>query len=93
MLCKDIINLAHNTHLRKFHLKFLYYDVTWIITLLSQITSPYLVEMCLEFNVDYGSLPNAIDWTQLADVFNQQHWSNLLELRVLYYIIAVSGKC
>ena len=28
------------------------------------------------------SLLNTINWTQLADVFNQQQWSNLRELRV-----------
>ena len=84
---KDI-NLAHNTHLRFFHLKIIYYDgkpPTWVITLLSQITSPYLVEMCLEFPFafDDPSHLNTIDWTPLVDLFNQQQWSNLQELKVL----------
>ena len=39
--------------------------------------------MCLEFHVDDASHLNTIDWTQLVDLFNQQQWSNLQELRVL----------
>jgi hypothetical protein len=79
------INLAHNTHLRSLHLK-VYVEpllpLTWVITLLTQITSPYLVHMSLEFEEDDVSILNTIDWTGLEDVFNQQRWSNLQELTV-----------
>ena len=87
MFRKDI-NLAHNTHLRSFNLNIFHHDVsslTWVITLLSQITSPYLVELCLGFLLDDDSLLNTIEWTQLAGVFNQQQWSSLQELRVHWY--------
>ena len=90
---KDI-NLAHNTHLRSFDLKMFHRDVnpiTWVITLLSQINSPYLVEMCLVFQLDDDSLLNTIEWTQLADVFNQQQWSSLQELGVHWYGPAVKS--
>jgi hypothetical protein len=84
------INLAHNTHLRSFHLKMFHREVSpltsqWVITLLDQITSPYLVEMSLEFQVEDISRLNIIDWTQLENVFNQQRWSNLEIFRVCWY--------
>jgi hypothetical protein len=80
------INLAHNTHLRSLHLKVFHRDVnplTWVTTLLAQITSPYLVHMTLVFQVEDVSLLNTIDWTGLENVFNQQRWSNRQELRPL----------
>jgi hypothetical protein len=82
------INLAHNTHLRSLHLKIFHRDVdplTWVITLLSQIISPYLVHITLEFQVEDVSLLNIIDWTQLENVFNQHRWSNLQELTFQWY--------
>jgi hypothetical protein len=87
------INLAHNTHLRSLHLKIFNRDVNhlaWVITLLAQITSPYLVHMLLEVDV---SLLNTtgINWTGLKNVFNQQRWSNLQEFTVYYYGVYHDG--
>jgi hypothetical protein len=85
------INLAHNTRLRSLHLKVFDRDVkflnplTWVITLLAQITSPYLVHMSLEFEVEDVLRLNTIDWTGLENVFKQQRWSNLQELTVNLY--------
>jgi hypothetical protein len=82
------INLAHNTHLRSLHLKIFHRDVdplTWVTMLLAQITSPYLVHMSLEFEVEDVSLLYDSDWTGLENMFNQQRWSNLQELTVYYY--------
>jgi hypothetical protein len=43
--------------------------------------------MSLEFQGDGVSFLNTIDsdWTGLEDVFNQERWSNLQELRVYLY--------
>jgi hypothetical protein len=82
------INLAHNTHLRSLHLKIFHRDVyplTWVITLLSQIISPYVVRISLEFQVEDVSLLNIIDWTRLENVFNQHRWSNLQKLTFQWY--------
>ena len=82
------INLAHNTHLRSLHLKMFHryvYPLTWVITLLSQIISPYLAHISLEFQVEDVSLLNIIDWTRLENVFNQHRWSNLQTLTFYGY--------
>jgi hypothetical protein len=82
------INLVHNTHLRSLHLTVFHRYVNhleWVITLLAQITSPYLVHMSLDFQVGDISLLYTIDWTGLENMFNQQRWSNLQELKVCWY--------
>ena len=82
------INLAHNTRLRSFHLKIFHRHptpLTWVITLLSQITSLYLVHILLEFQLEDLSLLSTIDWTQMESVFNQQRWPNLQKVKFFWY--------
>jgi hypothetical protein len=90
----DDINLAHNTHLRSLHLKIFHRHptpLTWVVTLLSQIISLYMVHMTLSFQVEDVSILNTIDWTQMENVFNQQRWPNLQNLTFFWYGLPENG--
>ena len=85
------INLAYNTHLRYLSLTMFYCDsdeypftCQWVIALLAQISSPYLEVLCLYFYLEDISRLNIIDWTQLANLFNQEKWSNLDNLLICW---------
>ena len=85
------INLAYNTHLRSLSLNMFHCDsdeypftCQWVIALLAQMSSPYLEELCLYFYLEDISRLNIIDWTQLANLFNQQKWSNLDTLLICW---------
>ena len=85
------INLAYNTHLRSLSLSMFRcdsneypYTCQWVIALLAQVSSPYLEELYLYFYLEDITRLNIIDWTQLANLFNQQKWSNLSILLICW---------
>jgi hypothetical protein len=76
------INLAHNTCLRRLRLVIcrdhrLAGSMECVFTLLSQIISPQMDRVSLEFSFD--SL-DGVDWARMERILTEQRWANLQKL-------------
>jgi hypothetical protein len=87
VLASDI-DLVHNTHLRSISMKIFHnfpYSMNWLSTLLSQVVSPHVVRVSLQFGLSDVSVLGYVDWAQLELMFTHQPWNNLQKLTMDSY--------
>ena len=83
------INLAHNTHLRSICLIIFWrhgpHSLKWLYTLLSQIVSPHMVHVSLEFELEDVAVLDTVDWAEMEHEFTRQRWASLQKLTLSWW--------
>jgi hypothetical protein len=57
----------------------------WVFTLLSQITSPHMVDIWLRVGVENVSDLDVVDWHRMDEILTQPQWVNLLRLTITWH--------
>jgi hypothetical protein len=86
------INLAPLVNLRSIDLGYGTIDprshppaTVWVFTLLSQITSPQMVDVRLRVGVRNVSDLDMVDWHRMDEILTQPQWVNLLRLTIVWH--------